>query len=129
MVSFFLPTSVTCFRLGVVPALCLELMLHVRAYFSLASHKLPHFNDFCIKGAMPIWTHLASHISSHRHNDTWYRNAPSALGSELSRCSHHLQRLKGTQIFAYREQWVSLCGLVICCSHTRRSNCSGGLTV
>lgn len=77
--------------------LCLVLTLHVRAYFSLDSHKLPHFSGSFIKGAIPIWTHLASHISSHIRNGAWHRNAPSAWGFKLSCCTHHLQKVKGTQ--------------------------------
>lgn len=59
--GFFLHFSYKCGE-QFFSTLCLALMLHMRAYSSLDSHKLPHFNDSFIKGAMLIWTHLAGHI-------------------------------------------------------------------
>ena len=75
---------------------------------------------------MPIWTHLASHISSHVWNDAWHGKTPPALGFKLSCRTHHLQKVKGTQIFAYMEQRVSLCSLVICYCQISGLDYSGG---
>ena len=57
----------------------LALMLHMRFYSTLNSHRMPYLNDFIIRGAIPIWTHLAGNVPSHT-----YGNAPPALSFKLS---------------------------------------------